>query len=382
VSGPCTPAFERLAGELGGFSCDGAAAIVNLHNPFGLTNPTLLVLEVSTLIGAGLSLAHALRRRRAGDPGALAVWIGALAYLLVIEPPLYFPDVFGIEDRVGLIFVHNEFTVQFLYDRLPLYIVALYPATLVLVYEIARVLGVFERHNAVVGSVAVGFIYEVFYEIFDHVGPQLRWWIWNPDVESNAPSLASVPVSSMVIFGAVGAFGLTLLVRLLVARGARADGGLSGPSFLGRAVLAGALVPAIIGVAGLPTSILAAVGPPDHTVVAVAFAVELALVAAVGAWAIAVAWRDGSAGSAGAAAGRYVLIHGGLFVVTLVGLWTVALPRYLGAVDGITEDGTPIGSLPYALACLAVAATLLGLVAVRRGADQPTPSASTAVAAS
>lgn len=381
MSGPCTPAFERLARELGGFSCDGAEAIVNLHNPFGLTNWTMLVLEVSTLIGAGLSLAHALHRRRAGDPATLAVWIGALAYLLVIEPPLYFPDVFGIEDRVGLIFVHNEFTVQFLYDRLPLYIVALYPATLVLVYEIARVLGVFERHNAVVASVAVGFIYQVFYEIFDHVGPQLRWWIWNPDVETNTPSLGSVPVSSMVIFGVFGAFWLTLLVRLLVARPAGADGGLSGRSLLWRALLAGALVPALISVAGLPTSILATVGPPDHTVQAIAFAIELALVASVGVWAIAVAWRDGSARSAGRAESRYVLIHGGLFVVTLVVLWMVALPRYLGAVGGITEDGTPIGSLPYALVCLVVAGTLLGLVAVRRGADQPAVSASTAVVA-
>ena len=63
--------------------------------------------------GAALSLAHAVSRRRAGDPTPLALWIAALVYLAVVEPPLYFPDVFGIEDRVGLVFVHNEFTVQF-----------------------------------------------------------------------------------------------------------------------------------------------------------------------------------------------------------------------------------------------------------------------------
>ena len=53
------------------------------------------------------------------------------------------PDSFGMTNHVGFVFAHNVFTVQFLYDRLPLYIVALYPALATLAFEIVRVMGVF-----------------------------------------------------------------------------------------------------------------------------------------------------------------------------------------------------------------------------------------------
>jgi hypothetical protein len=39
--------------------------------------------------------------------------------------------------------------------------------------------------------------------------------------------------------------------------------------------------------------------------------------------------------------------------------WLSALPAYLAADDGITSDGTPIGSGPYALACFVGAGLLL-----------------------
>lgn len=34
----------------------------------------------------------------------------------------------GMQDALGLMFYHNVFTVQFMYDRPPPYIVAFYPA--------------------------------------------------------------------------------------------------------------------------------------------------------------------------------------------------------------------------------------------------------------
>jgi hypothetical protein len=39
--------------------------------------------------------------------------------------------------------------------------------------------------------------------------------------------------------------------------------------------------------------------------------------------------------------------------------WISAIPAYLAADDGVTSDGTPIGSGPYALACFLGAALLL-----------------------
>jgi len=38
-----------------------------------------------------------------------------------------------------VVFAHNAFTVQFLFDRLPLYIVALYPAVVTLAFQVVRI---------------------------------------------------------------------------------------------------------------------------------------------------------------------------------------------------------------------------------------------------
>ena len=77
------------------------------------------------IAGAVLALVYAIvRLRRHNDPTNLVLWFGAIAYLLIIEPPLYFPAAFGIADHVDTMFAHNVFTVDFLWGRLPLYIVA------------------------------------------------------------------------------------------------------------------------------------------------------------------------------------------------------------------------------------------------------------------
>ncbi len=36
-------------------------------------------------------------------------------------------------------------------------------------------------------------------------------------------------------------------------------------------------------------------------------------------------------------------------------LWVTALPAYFGAVNGVTDDGTPVGNLPYAAVSFALA---------------------------
>src|SRR6516165_408507 len=125
----CNETFDRIAHDLGGFTCKNAPAFVLLRNPLGLTNWTLPVLEAMMVAGAVFALWWSVRRlRRDGDPTNLVLWFGSVVYLLVTEFPLYFPNLFGVQDYIGVVFDHNVFTVQFLYERLPLYIVALYPA--------------------------------------------------------------------------------------------------------------------------------------------------------------------------------------------------------------------------------------------------------------
>lgn len=138
MSDLCTPTFADLAARLG-FSCDTAGGIAVLRNPSSLENWTLPVLELTVIGGAILALFYAIiRLRRHNDPTNIAVWFGAIAYLLIIEPPLYFPGPFGISEHVDTMFAHNVFTVDFLWGRLPLYIVAIYPMMATVAFEIVR----------------------------------------------------------------------------------------------------------------------------------------------------------------------------------------------------------------------------------------------------
>ena len=128
VDQTCDPTAERIAEGLG-FSCRHANAIVSFRNPLHLSSGTMPFLELLIVGGAVFALLHAWRRwRRDGDPVNLTLWFASVFYLAAIEPPLYFPGWFGLDKQVGFIFSHNVFTVQFMYDRLPLYIVAFYPA--------------------------------------------------------------------------------------------------------------------------------------------------------------------------------------------------------------------------------------------------------------
>ena len=47
-------------------------------------------------------------------------------------------------------------------------------------------------------------------------------------------------------------------------------------------------------------------------------------------------------------------------------LWLTALPAFLDAKDGITSDGTPIGSGLYTLACFIAATAVLAVLFTSR----------------
>ena len=348
MPGQCTAAFDAIAGPLGDFSCRNALALIHLRNPLHLTNGTLPVLELMMVAGAIMALIHGIRRlRREGDPTNLALWFATVVYLFVIEIPLYFPNVFGIQDQLGIVFVHNVFTVDFLFDRLPLYIVALYPAVVSLAYEIVRELGVFRDRGIVVGAVCVGFVHHCLYEIFDQLGPQMHWWAWNSANPINRPMLTTVPMTSVFIFATLGPIVVTALVLRIVRGSHRA----------GRTVIAGMLVPIGIAVLSIPTSLFG--GPHPHTgVQATIFTIELAAVALV---AVPVLWHQ--ARRIKPQPNQFVRVFGPLYLVVLAALWITAFP--------------PTGNLTYAAVCFVPAG--LGVAAVgwpRRTVDQ---SATTAI---
>ncbi len=373
MSDLCSPTFAGLAQRLG-FSCDTAGGLVRLRNPFALENWTLPVLEITIIAGAVLALVYAIRRwRRHDDPTNLALWFGAIAYLLIIEPPLYFPDAFGIGAHVDTMFAHNVFSVQFLWGRLPLYIVAIYPMMATVAFEIVRNLGVFRRYGTVIGAVCVGFVHHVFYEVFDHLGPQLRWWEWTLDNRMNLPFFASVPVSSVVVFAALWPTSLAFFVQLLVGRHVDSGRSFSGAQVLGRTVAAGVLASVGTFVLPLPATVATAVSGSTGVGGAVYIAI-LVIVSVVAVAVLITQWRRLRAGAATGYSSRLMPGYGAAYLAVMAVLWITALPAYFGSVGGLTAAGDPIGSLWYALGCFAVAALCVAAVfTVRNAAPAPEP---------
>ncbi|TWP53616.1 hypothetical protein FKR81_02280 [Lentzea tibetensis] len=357
MSAVCGPEAEAVTRGLG-FDCHDVSPVVSVRFPWDLAHWTMPLLELLVIAGAVFALVHALRRHRDGDPVNLALWWTSLVYLVVVEPPLYFPEWFGLDQQYGFIFAHNQFTVQFMWDRLPLYIVAFYPMISQLAYELVRSLGIFRHRGALAGSVAVALACQVFYEIFDHIGPQLKWWAWNPGNHIvNHPALAAVPMTSMLLFASVSLAAMTYLVVRLVGSPAADGGPRRGRSLVLRILVAGVLTPPTMAIAGLPSSLFGGESP-NATAQAWALGVELALVWLGGAWVVVSHLRSADRGP-DEPLSDFARYYPAAYLGVLAVCWIGALPAYLAADNGITADGTPIGSGPYALACFIGAGLLV-----------------------
>lgn len=362
MSRQCSDSIEHIANRLG-FSCEHASPVVDLRNPFELANWTLPVLELIVVAGAALALWWAIRRlRRDGDPVNLVIWFSTVIYLLIVEPPLYFPTVFGVDQSIGAVFAHNVFTVEFMYDRLPLYIVALYPAMMMLAYEIVRSLGVFRDRGPLIGAVCVGFVHQCYYEVFDQLGPQLRWWAWNTDNAINRPMLASVPMSSVLLFATVGPALVALFTQILVAR-PHMRGQAKGPAALVlRTFGVAMLIPIGLAIANLPI-LLAGSGHPDGPLRWGVYLLFLAAFAVVALPVLLRQWR--TAAPMPDIPNPFVRIFGLAFLVVIGALWLTTFPAYLNASDGITADGTPTGNGVYAAVCFLLASAMALSVSIR-----------------
>ena len=372
MSATCDPAAEQVTRELG-FDCHDVSPVVSVHHPFDLAHWSMPVLELLIIGGAVFAFVHALRRYRAGDPISLAMWFAPLVYLFVTEPPLYFPEWFGLDQQYGFIFAHNIFTVQFMWDRLPLYIIAIYPALATLAYEVVRVMGIFRHRGTLVGSVAVAFVCQVFYEIFDQLGPQLKWWAWNDDnVQVNHPALASVPMNSMLLFASISFGAMTyLVVRLVgplphglrpreVPPGSGTEKRLRGWSLTWRILLAGVLTPPTMAVAGIPSSFFGG-ETPNLTAQAWVLGIELGLVWLAGAWILITHLRRRGTEDVEPMT-PFARVYPMAYLAVMVVFWAV------------TADDVATGGALYALACFVGAAAVLtvlhtGRHGARRSAD-------------
>ncbi|OMC41367.1 hypothetical protein A5740_23145 [Mycobacterium sp. GA-1841] len=375
MTSQCSPSIDAITHKLG-FTCQDSPALLRLSSPAHLSNWTLPVLELLIVAGAAFALWWAVRRhRRENDPVNLMLWSATVLYLLIVEPPLYFPTVFGVDQSIGAVFAHNIFTVQFLYDRLPLYIVALYPAMATLAYEIVRSLGIFRARGAIIGSVCVGFVHNLFYEVFDHLGPQLQWWAWNTETPVNRPMLASVPMSSLLLFATVGPAVLTFLVVTFAGRAHGGENTLGVASLALRTLGAAVLMPVALVVVNVPIA-LAKGDDPDGAWRWAVYVVFLALFAGISLWAIA--GQLGSLRRSGEypadRPNNFVRIFGSTYLIVMAGLWISALPAHFSSHTDTSTAATPLGSLPYVIVCFVLAALTVAAVSVTgrpAAADEP-----------
>jgi hypothetical protein len=362
MSATCEKAAEEVTRNLG-FNCHDVSPVVSVHNPLDLASWTMPVLELVIISGAVFALVHAVRRFRAGDPINLALWFASLVYLFVTEPPLYFPEWFGLSKQYDFIFAHNVFSVQFMWDRLPLYIVAFYPAISALGYEVVRVLGIFKHRGALVGALAVAFVCQVFYEIFDMVGPQLKWWAWyDGNDKVNHPALASVPMNSMLLFASVSMGALAfLVVKLAGSRSADGDPR-RGWALAWRIAAAGVVTPLAMGVFGIPSGLFGG-ETPNIPAQAWVLGIELGLVWLAGAWILVTHIQRRHEYEP---ITPFARIYPVVYLAGMTVAWIGALPAFLDAKNGITSDGTPIGSGWYTLACYLGAFAVLAVLHSRR----------------
>lgn len=352
----CGPGVETVTRGLG-FDCHNVPPVASIRFPWELANWTMPVLEVLVIGGAVFALVHAIRRYHTGDPVNLALWCTSLVYLFVTEPPLYFPEWFGLDRLYGFIFAHNQFTVQFMADRLPLYIVAFYPMISQVAYELVRSLGIFRHRGALAGSVAVAFACHMFYEVFDQIGPQLKWWAWNRENHIvNHPAMASVPMTSMLLFASVSMAAMTFLVVRLTDN-PTAGSPRRGWTLVVRILLAGVLTPLTMVIADIPPSFFGG-DHPNITGQAWSLGIELALVWLAGAWIVVTHLRAADR-ETNKPLSAFVRFYPAAYLGGMVVFWISALPTYFGAQDGITSAGTPVGSGPYALACFIGSGLLL-----------------------
>lgn len=340
----CTPDFARLSRGLGGLRCDGNP-FVTVTNPFHLQSWTMLMIEMTLVVGAIACLVHAiLRRRRHGDSSNLVIWISGMCCPLLIEPMTYFPQWFGLDRSVGLVFVHNQFSVQFLYDRLPLYIVAMYPVYTYVAFALVQRTGIFRRCHPVVGAACVAFTFHCLYEVVEMVGPQLRWWVWNQDLPTSRPSLGAVPLVSTQGFSLGVPFGLALVTLLLSRRP-----GVGAGRVVRDVALVCVLTWPIQFVFLLPPQLISLLGVSIETARLVETWLLIVVMGLITVGAFVGAYRGDVVTHPIAGRDRFVFVCAAVYLAVAATAWGVALPDYLAARGGVTPAGTPIGSLPYAI---------------------------------
>lgn len=161
---------------------------IYFNSPSDLLDWSHLAIEAIILIGLLLSIAHAWRfYKRTGSPSALLTLLASVLYGLFMDILSYYT----VEN-----FWHGEFSVMLLFNKLPLYIVCLYPA---LIYQSIMLIRRY-HFSKLTEAISTGFFGGFLYMIFDNYGPMASWWIWDTSDLTTLPYVSSVPLTSYAWF--------------------------------------------------------------------------------------------------------------------------------------------------------------------------------------
>ena len=111
---------------------------------------------------------------------------------------------------------------------------------------------------------------------------------------------------------------------------------------------------------GIPSAIFGG-ETPDLTAQAWVLGIELGLVWLAGLWILAshVRHRDAEEPEPMTSFAR---IYPVVYLIAMSALWLAALPAFVDAEEGITSDGTPVGSGWYTIGCFAAAVAVLAVL--------------------
>jgi hypothetical protein len=157
---------------------------ISFNSPSELLDWSHLAIDVLILIGFLLALAHAWKTyKNSGSPSALLTLLSCVLYGLFMDILSYYT----VEN-----FWHGEFSVMLLFNKLPLYIVCLYPA---IIYHSIMTIKRYD-FSRLTESILSGFLSGFLYMIFDNFGPMVGWWIWDITDPTTFPYVSSVPLTS------------------------------------------------------------------------------------------------------------------------------------------------------------------------------------------
>ena len=164
---------------------EATESLIYFNAPSDLLTPTHFGIESILIVGIFLSIIHAFRFDKTnGSNEARITLLNCFLYGLMMDILSYYT----VEN-----FWHGEFSVMFLYNRLPLYIAFFYPAFM---YHAIMTIKRYD-FTPVNEAIIIGFYAGLMYLIFDNTGPVLGWWIWDMQNPTTFPYIDSVPLNEL-----------------------------------------------------------------------------------------------------------------------------------------------------------------------------------------